>query len=466
MPLLYRGLRQLLRLALELYYVDVETTGAERIPPSGPLLFAANHPNSIMDAVVLGTQVKRPISFLAKSGLFENPAVSALFHSAGVIPVYRSQDRPTPGAANQDAFRACHELLAKGGAIGIFPEGENAPERHVREIKTGAARIALGAEAAHGFELGVQVVPVGLNFQDRDGFLTRVLVRFGEPIPVAGYRQAFEEDEQAGAKALTERVQQGMREGAVHIRHERNTQLVRDVNDIYGGVMLERATGARRGSLDDWFATKQSIADTLERAEESEPDVIAQLRRRVRKYKEHLAQVSLRRDFLDRPPASLSTRREAVKMTLYALLLAPVAMWGLLHNFVPYRAARRATLRAPDEAIRAITALTSGAVLFLVTYGLYGWAIATASGSAWWAVAYLITLPPAGIFYLRWRRQIARHADRIVVRTMFLEDKRLLRRLALEREQLLMEMDQLFGRYENSGEDTESSDRQTGEGTT
>jgi len=451
MPLLYRGLRQLLRLALELYYVDVETTGGERVPRNGPLILAANHPNSIMDAVVLGTQVKRPISYLARSGLFHNPGVAALFHSAGVIPVYRRQDGPTPDGANTDAFSACHELLGKGGAIGIFPEGRNAPERHVREIKTGVARIALGAEAAHGFALGVRVVPVGLNFQDRDGFLTRVLVRFAEPIDASAYREAWEQDEREAVRQLTERIQQCMREAAVHIEDERNTQLVRDVNDIYGGRMLERATGSTRGSLDDWFATKQTIADTMERAERSEPDLVAQLRRRVRKYREHLAQVSLRRDFLDKPPATLSARREAVKMTLYALLLAPAAMWGLVHNFVPYRIARRMALGAPDEAMRAIRALVTGTLLFVTAYVLYGWAIATASGSVWWALGYLITLPPAGLFYLRWRRQIARYADRIVVRTLSLEDKKLLRRLALEREQLLMEIEQVCQRYGGIG---------------
>src|SRR5690606_3742518 len=134
------------------------------------------------------------------------------------------------------------------------------------------------AEAAHGFQLGVTVVPVGLNFQDRDGFLTRVLVRFGVPLVAAEYRAVYAENEREAVQALTERVQQGMRKAAVHIRDERNTQLVTDVNAIYGGVMLERAADDEQSALDRWFATKQSIADTLERAEASRPDVVAQLR--------------------------------------------------------------------------------------------------------------------------------------------------------------------------------------------
>lgn len=439
MPLLYRGLRHLLRLGLELYFLEVETSG--EVPREGPLVLAANHPNSIMDAVVLGTKVPRPISFLARSGLFRNPVAAALFRSSGVVPVYRRQDGTAPEGANDDAFRACHELLERGGAIGIFPEGRNAPERHVRDIKTGVARIALGAEAQHGFGLGVRIVPVGLNFQDRDAFLTRVLVRFGEPIEVRDHREAWLHDEHEAVRALTDRVQEAMRAQAVHIRDARNTRLVSDLHEIYAGDLLAQPAGERDAGLDAWFSAKQSLVDAFERLEAEEPEVAHRIRRRVRRHEEHLSQLRLKRDFAERPPAGLSVRREALKMTLYALLLAPVALWGLLHGFVPYRVTRRLALRAPDEAIRAITAFLAGALVFGMLYVLLGWAVWAASGSPWWGLAYVATLPPSGLFYLRWRRQLTRHARRIVVRTLFLNDRKLLRRLLIQREQLLVEVE-------------------------
>lgn len=450
MPVLYRGLRHLLRLGLELYFVDVGTTGLDAVPRQGPVIFAANHPNSIMDAVVLGTQVPRPISYLARSGLFRNPIASGLFHSAGVIPIYRAQDGPSPEGANQNAFRACHALLERGGAIGIFPEGQNAPERHVREIKTGVARIALGAEAQNDFQLGVRVVPVGLNFQDRDAFLTRVLVRFGEPIDVREYAETWRRDPQVAVRELTQRIQDSMRVQAVHIRDARSTKFVTDLHEIYGGELLKGTAKTADDRLDRWFASKQALADTMAWLDEERPEAAERIRAHVRRYKDHLAQENLRRDFVDRAPASLSLRREALKMTLYALLLAPVALWGLLHNLVPYRVTRRFALRAPDEAIRAITAFGLGALVFGLSYGFVGWGVHAASGNPWWALAYLVTLPPSGLFYLRWRRQLARHRDRIVVRSMFRADRRALRRLVLEREQLLMELEQLVATRKTS----------------
>jgi 1-acyl-sn-glycerol-3-phosphate acyltransferase len=471
MPLLYRALRRGLRLGLELYYVDIRATGREHIPEDGPVIFAANHPNSVMDSVILGTQTSRSIHYLARSGLFANPLVAAVFHACGVIPIFRRQDATAHEEAtvsrNDDTFRAAFEVLERAGTIGIFPEGRNAPERHVRDIKTGTARIALGAEAKNDFELGVRVVPVGLNFEDRDRWLTRVLVRFGPAIDARDFEAAWNADDREAVRAMTDRIQDGIRREALHVEDVRHTELVRDVHGLYGAEVLKeligrtpdvrglrrrlfdgaRGVAAAREDLDDWFTVKQAIADAVKLFERERPDVVARFRRNIRRYKDHLEQASLRRDFLDRPPKTLSIRREALKMTLYAVLLAPVALWGLLHNFIPSRITRRAAMRAPDEAMRAITVLLTGGLAFGLFYAAYGAAVFAASGSWPWVAAYLASLPLAGFWWVRWRRQLARYSNRIVVRDVFRTNRAQLRRLALEREQLVMELDQLRREY-------------------
>jgi len=469
MAILYRGLRKILKLGLELYFVDIRAAGADRIPEDGPLIFAANHPNSIMDTVVLGSQTERTISYLARSGLFDNPLVAVLFRNAGVIPIYRRQDGPAPEGANDDSFRAAYDVLEAGGTIGIFPEGRNAPERHVRDIKTGTARIALGAEASRDWSLGVKVIPVGLNFEDRDRYLTRVLVRFGEPIEVGALRARYEEDDRGAVRELTDLIQAGIREEAVHVDDISNTELVQDIADLYAATILEEVMGRmpdvrgqrrklldrlkgateRKEDLDDLMVAKQHIANAVVYFEEHEPQAVHRLRRSIRRHKDHLSQVSLRRDFLDRPPKTLSARREALKMTVYAILLAPFAFYGLLHNFVPQRLTRRLVMRAPDEAMRAITAITAGSAIYSLFYALYGSIVWGGTGSWIWTSLYLATLPFAGMWWIRYRRQLARYSGRIVARTLFASDRRLIRKLMIEREQILMEIDQLRRRYQD-----------------
>lgn len=468
MPLLYRALRRVLKLGLELYYVDIRALGADRVPAKGPVIFAANHPNSIMDTVVLGSQTDRTISYMARSGLFANPLVALLFENAGVIPIFRRQDGAGDTAGNDAAFAAAYDVLKNGGTIGIFPEGQNAPERHVRDIRTGTARIALGAEAANGWSLGVSIVPVGLNFEDRDKALTRVLVRFGEPIRVSDLRSAYEADERETVRTLTNRIQDGIRSEAVHIEDVRNTELVEAVASIYGATLIEEVLGktpdvrgidekllerikgglSKKTDLDDWFTAKQRIAAAVSWFAREKPEELERMRGRIRSYEEHLAQASLRRDFLDRPPKTLSARKEAVKMSLYAVLLAPIALFGLIHNFVPARITRRAMLAAPDEAMRAIRALVVGAIAYGLTYAFFGAIAWGGTESPWWTALYVATLPFAGMWWVRYRRQLARYGSRLVVRTLFRRRSRLLRALALEREQIFTQLDLLRQEYQ------------------
>ena len=69
---LYRVLRWVLRRAVNVWFVEIQADGAFHVPEGGAVVFAANHPNSIMDTVILGTQVPRQIHYMARSGLFRN----------------------------------------------------------------------------------------------------------------------------------------------------------------------------------------------------------------------------------------------------------------------------------------------------------------------------------------------------------------------------------------------------------
>lgn len=482
---LYRVLRAVLRGAVQIFFVEIEAEGAALVPDSGPVIFAANHPNSIMDTVILGTRVDRQVHYMARSGLFKNPVVAWVFDRCGVIPVYRAQDVRADGdseaaaSGNDAAFRAAFEVLAHGGCLGIFPEGANAPERHVRDLKTGTARIALGAEAAHGYTLGVHIVPVGLNFQDRDRFLSRVLVRFAQPIEVAQYVEQHRTDERAAVRALTDEIQSRLRAAAVHIAEEHEIELVEDIHRIYGRALndaLEQAAHSRpelrsayldrlradphhKPGLDDTFYLKQRIADALEFFRRRDPQRVEAMRRRVRDFREELAEIKLRLDFLDRPPHTLSNRREAIRLTSYAIVFAPLFFWGFVNNVVPFVVTRAVALRAPDEAMRAFTGLLAGLFAFGLTYGLQTTAVWRLSGSPWLALVYLASLLPSGIFALGYRRQIARRRDRIVVRTLFMTRRVMIERLVAMRTALIAELETLREEFMQAESDRQEFER-------
>ena len=75
------------------------------------------------------------------------------------------------------------KLLARGGTIGICPEGVSHNEPRLRPLKSGTARIAL-ATVSSGEVNDLKIVPVGLYYTEKTTFRSSALLYFGEPLPV------------------------------------------------------------------------------------------------------------------------------------------------------------------------------------------------------------------------------------------------------------------------------------------
>ncbi|MEQ4498682.1 lysophospholipid acyltransferase family protein [Nocardioides kribbensis] len=161
--------------------------GIHHVPRSGPVILASNH-LSFIDSVVIPVTAPRKVVFLAKSDYFtgtglRGSAQRAWFEGLGMLPVDR--DDPRAALASLDVAL---EVLGRGEAFGLYPEGTRSRDGRLYRGRTGVAHLALTA--------GAPVVPVGLVGTDRLQpvgsswpRLARVTVRFGEPI-VAGDRFA------------------------------------------------------------------------------------------------------------------------------------------------------------------------------------------------------------------------------------------------------------------------------------
>ena len=166
--------RWLARVACRVFY-RVDCVGAP--PPSGPLLLLPNHPNSLLDPAVIWATSGRDVRFLAKSTLFNGP-LRPLLSGAGAIPVYRKLDQGVDVSKNTETFAAVDAALGHGDAVCIFPEGVSHSTGRLVPLRTGAARMALSAARAG---TRVALVPVGLNFERKTTFRSRVTVVYGTP---------------------------------------------------------------------------------------------------------------------------------------------------------------------------------------------------------------------------------------------------------------------------------------------
>ena len=203
------GLVRLARLILHVFFREVVVTGVERIPRGSPVVFVANHSNSVVDSILLLALPSGCPRLLAKSTLFSHPVMGPLLVLAGALPVFRGRDRGANVSRNFETFARCAKVLAAGGRIALFPEGESHNRNGQLPLKSGAARIVLEAEGRLG-PLGVRIVPVGLRYEAKERFRSTVWVSVGAAIDPAAEIARHEDEPRAAVRALTERVAQAL----------------------------------------------------------------------------------------------------------------------------------------------------------------------------------------------------------------------------------------------------------------
>ncbi|MCX5762284.1 MAG: 1-acyl-sn-glycerol-3-phosphate acyltransferase [Gemmatimonadetes bacterium] len=201
-----RGLLPLISAVATRAYYRFSVGGA-RVPAEGPVLLVANHTNALLDAGFVVEAARRDVRFLTKAPLLRHPYIGWLIRAVGSIPVYRIQDDRTLVGQNRDIFVAVHAALAEGDAVGIFPEGTSHSESRLVPLKTGAARIALGASLHLGRSF--PIIPVGLVFRDRNSLRSEARVVVGDAFDWDDL--AARANEKFTVRELTRRIDHAMR---------------------------------------------------------------------------------------------------------------------------------------------------------------------------------------------------------------------------------------------------------------
>ncbi|MDX1645317.1 MAG: lysophospholipid acyltransferase family protein, partial [Thermoanaerobaculia bacterium] len=230
--LLDLALEGLARLALGLFYRRIEVVGADRLPERGPAVYVGNHGNGIIDPALVMGWFPRSIRFLAKSTLWSQFPIGLFVRLAGAVKVFRQIDPGVDTSRNRAMFSACWEILARGGSLCLFPEGISHPEPHLMPLKTGAARIVLGA-LHRQTDLDLVVVPFGLVFEERERFRSRVLIEIGRPIDPRPWLTPRGERDQESVRALTNAIERSLAAVTLNFPSWREADLVRRAASLY-----------------------------------------------------------------------------------------------------------------------------------------------------------------------------------------------------------------------------------------
>ena len=400
------------------------------VPAQGPVLLVGNHPNGLVDPVLLADASARAVCFLGKAPLFEMPLLGRVLRGLKALPVYRSQDGADT-ASNARTFEAVFEALGRGEVVCLFPEGRSHDEPALLALKTGAARMALGAESRAGFALGLAIVPVGLVYRAKPAFRSRVAVWTGAALTCADLAELHTRDERAAVLALTERIAAGLRAVMLELEGWEDLPLLELAERI---LFTEREGRLER---------LQRFARALRELRARDPERVEALSARIAAFGERLERLGLSSHDLPEklvlPYRASAVARFALRNLAVLCALVPLASLGVLVWLLPHRLAGAIPKRFASPDILATARILAAAVFFPL------W-LALIAALTWWRLdasfALLVALvaPLLGFLALTLRDWRASVSGEIRTFLRLASRKRLRAMLIAERDDLAAEL--------------------------
>lgn len=393
--MLYRILKAIVWVGIRFYYRETRVVNKHYLDQEGPVIIIANHPNTLMDAWMMGYINKRRVHFMAKATFFNSPFKRKVLSALGMIPINRKADGATSGVSNKDSFEACYQLLERGEVLVVFPEGTSYLERKLREIKSGTARIALEAERRNGGKLGLRVIPVGLNYVSADSFRGRVMAHVGKPIAMDDLWKEFELNQGAAAKKLTERFRVELTRVFVSMDNEVKEGLGEQLSWLF-----DTRYAREREGVSSSISLLKEVNEKLDEFAVSSPWKIQEIEQETGRLIGQLQAYRIRPDFLDRPFRSRLYARQFLQSVFFLIITVPFFIFGFVHNVLPYLLIGKLVPRLSKEVeYHAPLAVLLGLVLYPLNYLLLALIGKHLFDLGWlWTIIYFSAMPVIGMF--------------------------------------------------------------------
>lgn len=174
--MLYSFVKIWVRASLWLFCKRICIHNPSQFRDRGPILIAANHPNSFLDAILIGALMKQPVHFLTRSDVFKHRWIRVLLHQLQMIPVYRIRDGKDKLSLNESSFRLSCQALEKWENVLIFAEGFCNYQTTLQPLRKGAARILLQSWAIN---TNVKMLPVWIHYNSFSRFGKTIHINAG-----------------------------------------------------------------------------------------------------------------------------------------------------------------------------------------------------------------------------------------------------------------------------------------------
>lgn len=387
----YRLAKLIIGLALRIYYKRIDIRGLEHLNASGPSIIIANHPNTLVDALLIAYVSKQPIYFLAKATLFNSKWKLRFLQRWNMIPINRPGEGAVSGVRNLDSFSACFNILEKGKRILIFPEGSSYKERVLRQLKTGAARIALDFEKKNQGQSGLKVIPIGINYSDQERFQSSILVSIGQPIFVSDFLESYQRDLVQTSRELTQTFRERLENLLI-------TAYDQQEDKLFELLRVSLSSKYMMKPKDD-FKFLQELKIALTKIRVNDPSKYQELIKLTNEIRWKSEKLAIRMDFSDRRFKSMMFLRQIIFSIIGLFITFPVFVYGIIHNGFQFKLTDILISKLTKEVeYYAPMAILMGILIYPLTYLGFIVLLHQFVHIPWWGkLAYYSSLPLSGI---------------------------------------------------------------------
>ena len=362
----YELVRMYVRFAFWLSHSKITVAGYKNIPNDKPIIFAPNHQNALMDPLALVCTNRLQTVWLARADIFKSKPARLFLKFLKIWPIYRIRDGKENLSNNEAIFAQVIQLLEKKESVAAFPEASHSGKRQMLQHKKAIPRIALEAEEKNGFQLNLQVVPVGITYSHYWKFNRSLLVQYGEPISIDNFWVDYEVNPQKAILDLRDQI------------HEKISTLVIDIQspkyyEEYESMgLLAVKTYATKKFFDKnkalrLFRAEKELVGKLESLETQSPDEFNILIDHLQQYKYETEKAGVGGRLIENAEKAHKLKT-SVKLVL-ALATLPVFVTGLLFNGIPFLVPRAIAARTvKDKAFLSSFNFVFGLLIFPVFY--------------------------------------------------------------------------------------------------
>ncbi len=394
------------------YYGRIRIRGRETIPFGEPLIFAPNHQNALMDALAVLYTIPRQMVFMARADIFRKGLFSSLLTFLKILPIYRIRDGyATLQQSNTEVFDKTVEVLRSNTPLVVLPEGSHEGIHRLRPLKKGIARIAFQTEESCDFKLGINIIPVGLDYSRYEKSGSELLVQYGLPIKVSDYAALYRENPAKGLNALIDELKKRISELMIDIQNEEYYEMIDILRRCYSYTILKD----RGFKVTPWnrHAAEVETVRMIEAYLNGNPDleIMQHLDKASKAYRVTLAYNKLH---FRNPEEERWPWWKIIGQGLLFLAALPLFLAGFVNNLLPVLIPKVIVKKIKDVQFRSTfkygVSILTFPLCYLIQTLLFHW-LAPLPG--YYTLIYLGSLPLTGLVAVRYRLLFRRYLARL-----------------------------------------------------